>query len=293
MSVTGTFANGTLFNLVAGSSTGANVTYDADGGISVDYMGAGISFTGTSLTADEVTYEVTIDSEEIGVSGTVSFTSVSSPSDSHRMTQLTNPLQLAPSHYSCSTTPGASETIMPHVFWTNALPDATATVNVTFADATTTMQFLDGVGYHDKNWGDAAFAGVVGSWYWGHAHVGPYSLVWFDTLDLAGVNYVSGFVARDGEVLVSSCAEGAVSVRPWGENSAYPPTVASGVMQGIEVVFALGDGTVLSANVTRGTIVMDYEESVYIRALGSVEGGLEGGEVYQGRGVFEQFALTA
>lgn len=77
VSVTGTFANGTLFNLVAGSDTGAEITYDTTG-ISVNYTGAGISFTGSSVTADTVTYSVTLDSEEIGVSGTVSFTSVSS-----------------------------------------------------------------------------------------------------------------------------------------------------------------------------------------------------------------------
>lgn len=77
VSVTGTFANGTLFNLVAGSDTGAEITYDTTG-ITVNYTGAGISFTGSSITGDTVTYSVTLDSEEIGVSGTVSFTSVSS-----------------------------------------------------------------------------------------------------------------------------------------------------------------------------------------------------------------------
>lgn len=77
VSVTGTFANGTLFNLVAGSDTGAEITYDTTG-ISVNYTGAGISFTGSSVTADTVTYSVMLDSEEIGVSGTISFTSVSS-----------------------------------------------------------------------------------------------------------------------------------------------------------------------------------------------------------------------
>lgn len=77
MSVTGTFANGTLFNLVAGSGSGAEITYDTNG-ISVNYTDAGISFTGSSITADVVTYSVTLDSAEIGVSGTLNFTSVSS-----------------------------------------------------------------------------------------------------------------------------------------------------------------------------------------------------------------------
>lgn len=76
VSVTGTFTNGTLYNLVAGSDSGATITYDVSG-ISVNYTGAGISFTGSSITADEVKYSITLDSAEIGVSGTLSFTSVS------------------------------------------------------------------------------------------------------------------------------------------------------------------------------------------------------------------------
>lgn len=74
--MTGTFANGTLYNLVAGSGSGANITYGEGEGISVDFPGAGISFTGSSITADEVEYTVTLDSDEIGVSGSISFTSV-------------------------------------------------------------------------------------------------------------------------------------------------------------------------------------------------------------------------
>lgn len=208
------------------------------------------------------------------------------------MTNIVNS-QLAPAHYACSANEvGSDESIMPNVFWSNAMPDATATVDVTFADDTL-MQFTDGVAYHDKNWGDAPFANVVGSWYWGHAHLGDYSLVWFDTLDLDSNEYFSGYVALNGTILLSSCATDAVTVRPWGANDTYPPTTTSGIMQGVEVVFSLDDGTTLSANVTTGTIVMDYSNSVYIRALGEVVGGLEGGETLEGRAMFEQFALTA
>lgn len=181
---------------------------------------------------------------------------------------------------------------MPHVYWSNAVPDATATASVTFADGTD-LSFTDGVGYHDKNWGDAAFATVVASWYWGHAHLGTYSLVWFNTLDLSGNEYFSGFVAQDGEVLLSSCVEDAVTARPWGANDTYPPTATSGIMEGMEISFALADGSSLVANVTTGTIVMDYSNSVYIRALGEVTGGLVGGDALEGRAMFEQFALTA
>lgn len=186
---------------------------------------------------------------------------------------------------------------MPHIYWSNAVPDAIAVVDVAFSSPAVidpvAMHFTDGVGYHDKNWGDSPFALSVSSWYWGHARLGNYSLVWFDTLSETATEYFSGYVALDGEVLLSSCDEGVVTVRPWGANSTYPPTVSSGMMEGVEVVFELEGGERLVANVTRGTTVMDYLDSVYIRALGSVTGGLEGGEELVGRGVFEQFALGA
>lgn len=88
VSVTGTFANGTLFNLVAGSASGADITYD-DASISVDYTGAGISFVGSTVDG-VLTYVVTLASEEIGVSGTVTYTSVRSshPPSLHTYTHL-------------------------------------------------------------------------------------------------------------------------------------------------------------------------------------------------------------
>ncbi|MBL8914598.1 MAG: hypothetical protein JNM17_28095 [Archangium sp.] len=34
-----------------------------------------------------------------------------------------------------------------------------------------------GTGYHDHNWGNASLVGLVHDWYWGRAHVGPYSVI--------------------------------------------------------------------------------------------------------------------
>jgi hypothetical protein len=36
---------------------------------------------------------------------------------------------------------------------------------------------LTGLGYHDHNWGNSAPASIVDHWYWGHAHLGDYTLV--------------------------------------------------------------------------------------------------------------------
>ena len=123
---------------------------------------------------------------------------------------------------------------------------------------------------------------------------GPYSVVWFDALDLEGVEYVSGYVAKDGKVVESSCAKNSVQVRPWGRNDQYPPTAATGVMQGFEVVFDLGL-ELLKVNVTTGAILQNLE-GVYVRAEGgakaTVKGGPDSGEVYHGRVLMEEFKFA-
>ncbi|KAK3613721.1 hypothetical protein LTR56_027714 [Elasticomyces elasticus] len=61
-------------------------------------------------------------------------------------------------------TPLATELIVPHVGWTNAVPDALITVDSTINGST--LQFA-GVSYHDKYWGDQPLLDVEGYWYWG------------------------------------------------------------------------------------------------------------------------------
>lgn len=189
--------------------------------------------------------------------------------------------------------------MLPNVGWANAIPDAHATVSLTFTPASgttsdvATIDFTDGLGYHDKNWGDKPFLQVTSQWYWGHARLGPYSLVWFDVFDVGNPNmteYFSGYVAVNGTVLASSCLANAVVVRPWGKNGDFPPTVLTGVPQGLEVVFDLGEQGILSANVTTGVLATTPQFG-YARTLGHLVGGVEGGEVYEGRTLFEQFDL--
>lgn len=187
---------------------------------------------------------------------------------------------------------------MPHVGWANAVPDAHAIVALELTSGaatnttTTALAFSDGVGYHDKNWGDQPFLASTETWYWGHARMGPYSLVWFDAFDLAGAEYSSGYVVADGAVVASSCASGAVQARPWGLNSQFPPNVTTGVPEGYGLVFDLGDGGFLRANVTQSALAYGLPPSFgYSRSIGHVVGGLDGEEVYEGRALFEQFNL--
>lgn len=271
VTLSGTFPNGSQYSIEV-PAAGAVIKTGRDG-IALEYKNTGFSFVGSNLKSSEVTYCMTIDSPEIGVRGTITWTS------------------LAPAHYPCDINrPGATEVIIPHVGWSNAVPDATATVDLSFSD-NTRLNFTDGVGYHDKNWGDQPFVNSTSQWYWGHAHLGPYSIVWFDALDLAGQEYFSGYVVENGVVLEASCTSQAVVARPWGANSTYPPTLTTGPMQGMKLDFDLGDGRVLVANVTTGTLLV--ETTGYIRMIGTVEGGLEGEDLCTGRALFEQFALIA
>lgn len=178
--------------------------------------------------------------------------------------------------------------MVPHVWWANAVPDALAVVSLTVDGSE--LSFNDGVGYHDKNWGDLPFLTAVSSWYWGHAHVGPYSLVWFDAIDSLGVEHFSGYVTEDGAVLGSSCATNAVTVRPWGANDAYPPKLLTGTMEGIEAVFQLTDGSTLVANVTTGLEVVNAV--AYIRTLGTVEATVGNTTYSGGRALFEEFKIS-
>ena len=38
-------------------------------------------------------------------------------------------------------------------------------------------EHLEGVGYHDHNWGDVPLKNIVNHWYWGRAQAGDYSIV--------------------------------------------------------------------------------------------------------------------
>src|SRR5271169_5430894 len=83
-----------------------------------------------------------------------------------------------------------------------------------------------------ENWGDVPFVSAVGSWFWGHASFGPYSIVWYDALSPSGLETVSAYVARDGKVLAAGCIPSSIKVRPSGANDVYPPALSAGEPSG-------------------------------------------------------------
>lgn len=62
-----------------------------------------------------------------------------------------------------------------HFFaWLAAVPQGEVTVDLNIQG---TQEHLQGVGYHDHNWGDTSMATLINHWYWGRARAGDYSNV--------------------------------------------------------------------------------------------------------------------
>ena len=152
----------------------------------------------------------------------------------------------------------------------------------------TTIQFADGVGYHDKNWGNQSIIDGPKYWDWGHGRFGPYSVVWYNLLDYYGQESRRSFVTKDGEVLLLSCDAESLEVRQMGGKADWPPTTGLLETDGLTVRYTLPDGQVLALNVTTEFIVRD-ERGAYQRANGHIVGGIEGQETYEGRSHYEEF----
>ena len=119
------FPNGTCDSIFI-YALEANITID-DNGSSGQYVGTGTSWSGSP---DLSRYEINVNSPEHGISGTFTLDT------------------LAPAHYPCGpATAGQDMTVAPHIGWSNAMPDAVGTVNLSILG--TEMEF-EGVAYHDK-----------------------------------------------------------------------------------------------------------------------------------------------
>lgn len=192
----------------------------------------------------------------------------------------------APAHYPCSPNlPGQTQLHLERFFWSNAIPDADVSVDVKING--TAMTFT-GIGYHDKNWGDKTVLKSPKFWDWGHARVGPFSVVWYDLLDYNNTEYRRSYVAKNNEIVALSCTGEAVVTRPWGNNVTWPPADGLGAVAGVVSAFDLGDGKTLMVNVTKE--VVTYDALVYTRAVGSAKGWILGeNETWEGKSFFDEF----
>ncbi|CEJ59799.1 hypothetical protein PMG11_08403 [Penicillium brasilianum] len=248
------FANGTVFQEYVPATIATVV-----GGEGASSPSAGnwssTGFSWAALKGDLSEYEIVISSEKLQVKGRLGLTSTVGPHLPCRITSETTSLEIAP-----------------HIGWVALKPDAVGQVDINVKGSR--LQF-QGPAYHDKNWSDRPFADSVQSWYWGHGQVGPYSVVWFSYLALDNpfeTTYVSSYVARDGDVLVSSCISSILTVRPIGSSETgarYPPR-AGDVPDGFHLEFDLGNEGWLKANVSGTRIAGDGK--YYFRWAGTMTG---------------------
>ncbi|KAF3801973.1 Tyrosinase family protein asqI [Colletotrichum gloeosporioides] len=253
--VSGSFANGSAFSHTILASGGALIIESEDKDeINGAWGGGNASFGGRGLDSNETSFKIILNSPKYGVYGSLSLRST------------------LPSRYPCGlNAPGAEQQVFPGVGWLNPQPDASAIAHFKLGDAA--LDF-SGSGYHDKNWGSVPFTQAVGSWHWGHARIGPYSMVWIDARSPTGDTHRSGLVTKNGTVLLSSCASDSVGVTTWGDGLANSTS-------GLLLEFGLIEGGHLTMNITRTVVIVN--SPVYLRYLGAVSGRV--GDEFQFVGV--------
>lgn len=186
------------------------------------------------------------------------------------------------------------------------MPGADATVDVKVLGKP--LNFV-GHGYHDKvcltgsiydffgffiemlttsqNWGDIPFITALKSWYWGHATVGDYDLVFFDMIDPSGANKVGGYALKGRKVVASTCTTG-VKIRPI--DAPYPPTIFTALPKSLTLNMTLDDGSHLDAVLTESSTQANV--GIYVRWIGTIEATV-GGVTLTGSALWEQFAVSA
>lgn len=63
---------------------------------------------------------------------------------------------------------------------------------------------MEGIGYHDHNWGDTDMNKLLNHWYWGRGNIGPYSVICCDLVSEKKYGYKRLpviLITRDGEVI--------------------------------------------------------------------------------------------
>ena len=142
---------------------------------------------------------------------------------------------------------------------------------------------VNGFGYHDKNWGNVPFLAAVSTWYWGHAHFGPWTVVFFNGTTALGEPFSDAYVAKDGKIVTTSCQKGSVL--------AEPTLNLLGNVESLLVRIPLPDKSLLAVDIVADSINIEYP-LVYSRYLIKASGGVQGEEQYTGGvGTLEHFTL--
>ncbi|KAL4957742.1 hypothetical protein BDW69DRAFT_155514 [Aspergillus filifer] len=244
---------------------GQEATFAVHGdGTSGNFVGSGCSFEGSPDLSE---YSVHVDAPEKGIVGTIRIKSDVAP------------------HYPCGPAKeGQDLEVIPGVGWANAIPDGYGEAN--FMIRGSEHFYFEGRGYHDHNYGSRTFSDSAYSAYWGHGRLGEYSVVWLTVLTPEGEESVSAYVVKGTDVIVSQC-EG-IHIRPYGENSEYPPLRTSGNPTGYRMNVTTPEGLMeLQAERIYVTVNFDF----YRRFTGTYTGTLNGEPLPDGVALWEQFSL--
>jgi hypothetical protein len=86
-----------------------------------------------------------------------------------------------------------------------------------------------------------------------------------------------------------SCKAGDVRVRPEGKGAQYPPDAQHAGFASLHVELETEDGPFVADVVPMGDNLV--VPGLYQLKFGSIKGGLQGGEVYEGIAEFEEFTV--
>ncbi|MFZ4896367.1 hydroxyneurosporene dehydrogenase [Plantibacter sp. Mn2098] len=100
-----------------------------------------------------------------------------------------------------------------HLFaWLPTVPQGTVTAMITSRGTTAE---LNGIGYHDHNWGDATMMRLMNHWYWGRAQAGPYSVIasWLVAEKKYGDTEIPIFMlSKDGQIIADDATKASLDL---------------------------------------------------------------------------------
>lgn len=277
--IQGRHANGTLFGHYP-AAQGADV-WSTKGlpGANGEWHDSGFAF----YSDDIDTYRLVIDSDELGMRGDIKF---SSTSQAHWPCRLMN-------QGSWDEKLNSAE-IVPGVGWANAVPSAITESNLVMKNpdgSEVEFKWTGGIGYHDKNWGTSPFQNTHDVWYWGHATVGKYDIVWFDVA-LGDQEWVSSYVSVEGTVVAATCTPNSIKVRPFidGTEADFPPQRHGPLPHEYRITIELPDSEhPLEITAPNDMLALEIEQ-FYARWISyNVTATMNGELVGTGRGLWEQF----
>ena len=127
-------------------------------------------------------------------------------------------------------------------------------------------------------------------WYWGHASVGNYSLVWFYYINLQKKATPSIYLSLNGQILVSACATSG-KVTPLGSNITTP-VQSTETITGWSITFE--DALHRSyAFEVENVLQSQGGQGPYTRWIGRAVGGLVGGSNSTGPAICEHMSNPA